>query len=312
MSAIFVAQKAEVIKLLIDAGADVNARDFNRNTALMYARTTQAAQLLLDAGADIHAVNRQRMTVLMGTHSSRCTKLLIDAGADVNAQSRAGLTPLMYSTNAKSTRYLLEAGANPSAIDKEGQTPLMWCVDGTSAQDLIDAGADVNAMSYDTTTPLLAAICQFVEPGGMIVEMGGLREILGVADPLKDRLETIFDTARWDNATACHKTSYFKGIVDKIKVLVKAGADVNKKHIISHSMSYSWPPLMTLCCYCDKLMDQQDLVLSVAKLLIEAGADPLAKNSDGQTAEDLASDNPKLADYLHGLTHFPEELDLFK
>lgn len=48
----------ELIKLLIEAGADVNIRNGNDETPLHYVKTTGALKLLLDAGADLNLKNR--------------------------------------------------------------------------------------------------------------------------------------------------------------------------------------------------------------------------------------------------------------
>ena len=88
------------VKILICAGADVNAKETYGETALMHAAQyghVGVAQALLDAGADINAKDTYGKTVLM--HGASCesgnTKivdLLIAAGADVNAQDNRGET----------------------------------------------------------------------------------------------------------------------------------------------------------------------------------------------------------------------------
>ncbi len=57
----------EVSKLLIDAGADVNAKDYFGETPLYHCRTLglpDVVKLLLEAGADVNVVNKEGKTPL--------------------------------------------------------------------------------------------------------------------------------------------------------------------------------------------------------------------------------------------------------
>ena len=49
----------DIIKLLIDKGADVNAKDDYRNTPLHYAKDLEIVKLLIDNGADVNAINNK-------------------------------------------------------------------------------------------------------------------------------------------------------------------------------------------------------------------------------------------------------------
>ena len=83
-TALMRAPTAELTKLLIDAGADVNAKDVLGETALMKARTAEETKLLIAAGADINVRSEYyHYTALICAHTVEQAKLLIDAGADV-------------------------------------------------------------------------------------------------------------------------------------------------------------------------------------------------------------------------------------
>jgi len=78
-----------ILKLLIDAGADINIQDNNGRTVLMTASIYNiigCAKLLTDNGADINIKDYTSRTAIMWATSNNHTdivKLLIDANADI-------------------------------------------------------------------------------------------------------------------------------------------------------------------------------------------------------------------------------------
>ena len=81
----------EIVKLLIDAGADVTARD---NYAIRYATYNghlEIVKLLIDAGADVTAVDNQAIRYASYNGHIEVVKLLIDNGADVNAKNNEAI-----------------------------------------------------------------------------------------------------------------------------------------------------------------------------------------------------------------------------
>lgn len=87
---------------LIYAGADVNARDSNGSTPLMFASAqgdTAFARLLLERGADPNARTKAEETPLWFAAAKCHTEvinLLCQHGADLNAKTTLGVTPLAY------------------------------------------------------------------------------------------------------------------------------------------------------------------------------------------------------------------------
>ena len=94
--------KIDIAKYLIEAGADVNAKDKKGKRPLHY------------VSIDYDRYNKQ-----IGL-----AEALIEAGADVNAKDKKGNTPLHYVKNKELAEILIEAGANVNAKNKYGQTPL--------------------------------------------------------------------------------------------------------------------------------------------------------------------------------------------
>jgi ankyrin repeat protein len=130
---------AAITKVLLAAGAQVNASDAARETPLHTAAVRgrkTVAQVLLQAGADVNARDEYGLTPL---HSAAAwghvelTRILLGAGADANAGDARRQTPLHLvagrrvpplSAYASVTRVLLDAGARPNARAADGSTPL--------------------------------------------------------------------------------------------------------------------------------------------------------------------------------------------
>jgi len=88
-------------------------------------------RVLLDLGADVQAASANRMTALhmaaMRDHGAEILSLLLAKGAAIDATNLHSMTPLYFSVlngNEQGARLLLEAGANPNAVNREGGTLL--------------------------------------------------------------------------------------------------------------------------------------------------------------------------------------------
>ena len=147
--------RVEIAKLLLAAGADPNAaRNHRRSAPLHYAadgsgcepeRQVAMIRLLLDAGADIHAQDKNGATPLHRAVRTRCAaavKCLLDAGADVTIRNLPGSTAFHLavqntgrggsgSVRAKAAqreiiRIFLERGVSTSLKDAKGKTVRQW------------------------------------------------------------------------------------------------------------------------------------------------------------------------------------------
>lgn len=168
---------AEIVKMLLEAGADKNARVFlygqeldeNALTAAVNNGNSEIAEMLRAAGAEEitpsqpsaeakqTAQQAYQATGISPLHYALMTgetdkiSELLAGGADVNAKAPNMGTPLLYACtvgNAEAARLLINAKADVNAAGDTGYTPLMMaCQTGNKelAEILVAAGADVNA-----------------------------------------------------------------------------------------------------------------------------------------------------------------------
>ena len=195
------------VRTILRQGVDVNARDPDGSTALLWAahwNDLDTAERLIRARADVNVANQYGDTPLWeacNNGSVAMVEKLVRAGANPNTSLlETGETALM--TCARSTgnpaavQLLLAQGADVNAKEKQKeQTALMWALERRHpevARALIEHGADVRAKSKSGFTPLLFAARQGnVESARLLVERGvdvnekapgGLTPLLVAAD----------------------------------------------------------------------------------------------------------------------------------
>lgn len=171
-------QKA-VIPLLLDAGANINARTKYGETALSLAAHgghLEAVRLLLSKGANANSRSEALFSVAMSGRLE-IARVLLQAGADVNysdPQFRA--TPLIWASKGKNVemiRVLLEAGADVNAVSWFGTALGMSAGDGTvdGLRFLLAHGADVRPKNAES--PLISAASQgSLEKARILLEHG--------------------------------------------------------------------------------------------------------------------------------------------
>jgi len=154
---------APAIKLLLDAGAPVNAPEGVRakNTPLLFASMTgdpDNVKLLLAHGADPSAALAQAVTF----GYPDIVRALISAGAPARLTESSGINLLHWAAIANRPEVmpaLAEAGVSVNAQDDSGFTPLMYAAtidfgDTASLRALLKAGADPNIRNGEGRTAI--------------------------------------------------------------------------------------------------------------------------------------------------------------
>jgi ankyrin repeat protein len=223
-------ESADAVAALIAKDADgVKARDAAGSTPLHHAAafgSLDTMKLLLDAGADVNAANRRRsMPLHWSLHDEAKVRLLLSHGAAVNARQVEGRTPLYIAASmgrgASLVKLLLENGANPALATANGMTPLMAAsVNGDVAviKLLVDKNADVNTKNGAGETALM-----FAATNGSPAAVEFLLDRGADASVKSKRSETALGNAG---------TS---GVEETARMLLDHGAEVNSRNIRGYS-----------------------------------------------------------------------------
>ncbi len=155
---------SEVVKVLIEHGADVNAKNINGYTPLLFAfGYLNRPEADKEESAKHAAIERQEQTIA----------ILIESGANVNVTDISGYTPLRYaitggtmykcSDSKKMVELIVSHEVNVNVRDYMGYTPLFYALmidkpDKEVVKLLLEHGADVNAKDSMGYTPLFRAV----------------------------------------------------------------------------------------------------------------------------------------------------------
>jgi ankyrin repeat protein len=280
--------KLSLCKLLIEKGTDLNLRDNEDNTPLMYAtyqNNLDICELLIEKGADLNLKNTEGTTSLMISileNNSNISKLLIEKGADLNLTDNEDNTSLMLSiekNNFDICKLLIEKGADLNLKNNKGYTSLMLAVVENNfniCKLLIEKDVDLNLKNNDGYTSLMISI----------------------------KNNSFF--AYYNNIK--NKKIYFLNNLYIIKLLIKKGADLNiennkkltplffcikfnnlgmfkfliKNNVdINFQNSYGLTPLMF--CIINNY-DNDDYNIDYIKILIENNANIFIKDKKEKTA----------------------------
>lgn len=159
----------EVVRMLLDANAEIDLRDCSNRTALSFAAMSgcsKVVDLLLEHGAKVDIADVSGRTPLWLATTSRHEDIalkLIEKGANVNQQVRKN-TVLSQACKFKSpqplnciAKALLARGANPDTLDADRRSPLFYATqlkDETHVELLLARHAKVGIHDIKGRTPL--------------------------------------------------------------------------------------------------------------------------------------------------------------
>ena len=125
--------KVDTVKKALDQGYKVDERDAEKRTALMYAAfngQTELVKIMIKAGADVNAQDKIGTSPLMFAASApgavETVKVLLEAKAEINmVDSNEHFSALMWAAaegQAESVKFLLSKGADLTLQDIDGDT----------------------------------------------------------------------------------------------------------------------------------------------------------------------------------------------
>lgn len=304
------AERPEVVRILLNAGADVNLKTADGETPLMFATCAlceKVVEVLLKHGADVNVWAESQeglcrmgcriadldfpekydaLTIACTKGSLNCVKSLIEAGADMNIRYNG--TPLFYQFIAVPGmfEFCLEHGVNLDLTDGDGGTLLLVLCTNNKKEDLdltlkcIKAGANTDIIDKNGISPLF---CSVVFKN---------KKIFNALLAAKADANLKHDC----DLTALHMAAG-NGLYDMVAGLLEHGADVN-----AIGTKNEWTPLHVAA---------HEGHLSVVQLLVEKGADINIKAGNGNTAEQVAREakHEDIADYLTKAARIEEQAE---
>ncbi|MEZ0226553.1 MAG: ankyrin repeat domain-containing protein [Alphaproteobacteria bacterium] len=298
---------------LIRVGANPDQPDKNGQSPVFEAiklKRLDIVALLAQKGASLNVMDDARRTPLDWAIEQDCNAEFVaklkSLGAKPDPAPETKRTPLHQAAQknrADLIEYFVKTGADINAQDREGKTPLFIAIESknlAAAEKLLDLGADPLRRSTDIRTPLHAAAAAGYAAGAdLLLQQQDVRRTINDFQTYSQGFTPLLEAV---NASQ-------PAIAEKI---VAAGGDVNAKdHQKRHSLFIAVEQgnlectrlLISLGADVEKGVgagyNQQHLVHAIPTknfrpmlgLLFAAGAEIDVRNTNGQTALNLACES---------------------
>ncbi|KAK8044020.1 hypothetical protein PG993_004044 [Apiospora rasikravindrae] len=286
-----------IIRILADAGLDMNRKDSTSTTPLYRAclwGNHEVVRVLASLGADLNTNDREDqkepgwypLIVALEEGHLDCARFLLEAGADPNVVGPGG-TALVYGTITQSLdicKLLVEKGASVNDTKNTTWSPLgraLWGVGLVQRLEtvkfLVEKGANVNSSEPNGNSPLMFA-CHMSDPEKFAIVDLLLEHGADINHEDEDGFRAMHIADAWSDVAVlrrllsveglelnCPKTDIWSPLkmairsasTEVVRMLLDKGAEANVHHESQE------PPIM-VAVRNDKL--------DVAQLLIERGA----------------------------------------
>jgi len=162
--------KIEVVRFLLQHGADVNLYDYKKDTALLNAawcKHTQIVELLLNAGADINQRNAFNWNALIQTcvqNDYNTCKLLLEKGSPTDEiDAEYGVTALSIAIDSKADKVvelLKSYGAKERFIHKRKKDEALYAISDCDICKYLTDEKDLRQTKHITPFPDLITLFQ--------------------------------------------------------------------------------------------------------------------------------------------------------
>jgi ankyrin repeat protein len=261
-------QNIDILKIFLDKGAEINAKDEDDETPLHKAAYSNfnvaISSMLIERGAEINAKDAVGRTplhhVAHNGSNPAVISILLDYVADMYDIAYDDLTPLFEAAKNKNITLLktfLDRGADVLVPGTDGVNPfhaaVMWNENEKVIEMIIDSGADIHIEDTDGYTLLhwaatnsnLAIFQMFLKKGLDIYVKGldGSTLLHGAAMNSKPAIITLlldngFNINAADNngLTPLHNAAAYNENPNIITLLIAKGADIHAKTIDGQTM----------------------------------------------------------------------------